>query len=292
MKLLVTSVRNEASYLLEWVSWHKLIGFDHFLIYTNNNTDNTVEILRALKRYGCVSFFDVNPGPEKKPQLFAFNKALSWMRLHKPDWVSCLDVDEFLNLKHDDNLDQFISRLSSPEAIAVNWKIFGSSGLASKGYGLTPERFCWCAKDEYRQNAQFKSIWKYSEDMLRFHHRVIYPKQKQRSLKYVYSDGVELPSEMRDSGAPFAKVNHISFQNAQINHYATRSLDELVGKMSRGNGLQPVNQENTRIQDYLKRFDKNDVYDASILRRLKDYCCSYEELLEYVRSITGSSKIR
>ncbi|MBM4146914.1 MAG: glycosyltransferase family 2 protein [Nitrospira sp.] len=292
MKLLVTSVRNEADYLVEWIAWHKLVGFDHFLIYTNNNTDSTVEILHALKDIGLVSFFELNPGPDKKPQMFAFNQALAWMKSQNPRWVSCMDVDEFLNLKYDDNIDQFISRLNTPDAIAINWKIYGTSGLKGRGYGLTPERFCWCANDDYRQHSQFKTLWKYSGDIVRFHHRVIYPLKKQQELRYVYSDGRALPPAMKHSGAPFTKESHITFEYAQINHYATRSLNELSAKMMRGNGLEPVGRENARMKEYLQRFDKGDVYDNTILRRIDEFTTEYVSLLEDVRLITGLCHIR
>ena len=42
--LLVTTMKNEGPYILEW-TYHIAIGIDHFMIVTNDCTDGTNEIL-------------------------------------------------------------------------------------------------------------------------------------------------------------------------------------------------------------------------------------------------------
>lgn len=39
MNLIITSVRNEQKYILEWISYHKSIGFDKIIFFTNDNSD-------------------------------------------------------------------------------------------------------------------------------------------------------------------------------------------------------------------------------------------------------------
>ena len=46
--LIITSMKNEASFILEWVAYHRVIGFTDFLVYTNNCEDGTVEMLERL----------------------------------------------------------------------------------------------------------------------------------------------------------------------------------------------------------------------------------------------------
>ena len=41
-------VRNEARYLAEWLTYHRLVGIDHVYLYDNNSTD--VAELRAVTR--------------------------------------------------------------------------------------------------------------------------------------------------------------------------------------------------------------------------------------------------
>jgi len=39
--LMITSMRNEAPYILEWLAYHRSIGVDGFLIYSNDCDDAT-----------------------------------------------------------------------------------------------------------------------------------------------------------------------------------------------------------------------------------------------------------
>lgn len=59
--VVLTSCRNESQYILEWVSWNIALGFDKVIIFTNDNTDNSLEILEKLKSAGYVEFFVLDP---------------------------------------------------------------------------------------------------------------------------------------------------------------------------------------------------------------------------------------
>jgi len=283
MKLLITSVRNEAPYLAEWIAWHKMLGFDHFLIYTNDNTDNTKEILEKISRLGFLTWFELFPEADKSPQMVAFNEAVKWLHEHQPEWAALFDVDEFLNLKQDASLDDFLNRFPDADAIAINWKIFGSSHLTEKGIGLTPERFLWSAHEDYFEHRQFKSIFRYNKDLIRIHHRAIYKSHVYEKLKYTYPNGVPLNKKIIQPG-PFNLVDgkyYFDFSVAQLNHYAIRSLSEFKKKRMRGNGLTPVSIDSSikaRDDRYLKQFDKNDVFDISILTRLDNHVDQYLDL--------------
>ncbi|GMO23401.1 MAG: hypothetical protein Ta2B_02600 [Termitinemataceae bacterium] len=37
---IVAIVKNEASYIKEWIEYHRLVGVDRFYIYDDNSTDN------------------------------------------------------------------------------------------------------------------------------------------------------------------------------------------------------------------------------------------------------------
>jgi hypothetical protein len=45
-------VNNEASFLEEWLSYHMLINVDHFYIYDDESTDNTLEVLEPYIKQG------------------------------------------------------------------------------------------------------------------------------------------------------------------------------------------------------------------------------------------------
>ena len=50
-----TTMKNEGPYMLEWVAFHKSIGVDHFLIFTNNCEDGTDDIARRLQDLGLAT---------------------------------------------------------------------------------------------------------------------------------------------------------------------------------------------------------------------------------------------
>ena len=288
MKLLVTSVRNEAPNIAEWIAWHKMIGYDHFLVYTNDNTDNTKDILEKISRLGFLTWVEQFPKPDDFPQMIAFDRAMEWIHEHKPDWISVFDSDEFLNLKVDMNLDEFVARYPKADAIAINWKLFGSSEITHKGLGLTPERFLWAAYDDYFEHRQFKSLVRYNKDLVRIFHRAVYKDDFYANINYVFPDGRHVHKDFVRPG-PFNTAGglyHYDFSIAQLNHYAIRSLAEYKMKRMRGSGIRKSSIEDAsdkiRDENYRRRFDKNIVFDNSILRRLDEYVQCYLELCQQV----------
>ena len=50
--LLCTMIRNESNYLLEWIEFHKMQGFDHFRIWDNTRKeDGSSDIGTTLKKF-------------------------------------------------------------------------------------------------------------------------------------------------------------------------------------------------------------------------------------------------
>ena len=46
----ITQIRNEAPRLVDWIKYHsKVIGFDYFLFYLDNSTDDSESILKSLQ---------------------------------------------------------------------------------------------------------------------------------------------------------------------------------------------------------------------------------------------------
>lgn len=282
MKVLITSVRNEAPYLLEWFAYHKAIGFDHFLVYTNNNTDETLIILHALAQAGWVTFFENKLNPGDSPQKTAFAKAIEWVHKYPPTWIMTLDPDEYLFLKTTETLDEFLSRYPDADAIAINWRIFGSSNLHHKGIGFTIERFLLASRSEYSENKIFKTIFRYREDIIGMGpHRPFYGNGVLETIQYLDTDGQKLADEMKQMGG-FKQVK-ICHDHAQINHYVIRSQAEFTAKRMRGNGLDPIEKSIVeRDKMYLQRFDKNDVHEDGILKFMPRLKKEYFDLINRV----------
>ena len=75
--LILTCMKNEGPFILEWVAYHIAIGFDHFLVYTNDCEDGTDAIWQRLEQMGIATHRD-NPATKAaraSHQIRAFRKA-------------------------------------------------------------------------------------------------------------------------------------------------------------------------------------------------------------------------
>ncbi len=54
-RLIITCMKNEAPFILEWVAYHRSIGFTDFLVFTNDCDDGTVELLDTLAKHDVLT---------------------------------------------------------------------------------------------------------------------------------------------------------------------------------------------------------------------------------------------
>ena len=118
MRLIVSTMKDEGPFILEWVAHYLALGFDHFIINSNDCSDGTDLILQRLQDLGIVTHID-NPGPwEGGPQRAAYHNAMAHPRYAAADWVLVCDADEFLDIKvGDGTLDALFA--AAPKATAA-----------------------------------------------------------------------------------------------------------------------------------------------------------------------------
>lgn len=133
---IVAIVKNEADYIEEWVKYHILAGIDRFYLYDNGSTDETCSILQKYIDRGIVV---LTKFPGKGQQFPAYNDALKKYRT-KTKYMAFIDADEFLfSCEEKKTVKQQVEELFElyPEVggLAINWRMFGSSGHVSKPEG-------------------------------------------------------------------------------------------------------------------------------------------------------------
>lgn len=123
---LVTTARWETPYIVEWISYHLSIGFDHIYIYCND--DNPEEMFEA------VFPFTVGNTPKVTFRHYGVTGAQFQMFFHflrhystETEWIMFLDVDEFLCLKNTNNIGKFIEKYTCVDALYFNWSFFGNN---------------------------------------------------------------------------------------------------------------------------------------------------------------------
>ena len=84
-------MKDEGSYLVEWLEFHKLVGVERFFLYDNTSTDNTIDVLRPYIESGEVIY---HYWPHKPGQMSAYTHCLNNHR-YDSEWIAFIDLDEF-----------------------------------------------------------------------------------------------------------------------------------------------------------------------------------------------------
>ena len=72
--LVISTMKDEGPYILEWLAYHRAIGFTDFLIYTNDCSDGTDLLLDRLQHNGIVTHVRnkvLKRGPHKSALKYA-----------------------------------------------------------------------------------------------------------------------------------------------------------------------------------------------------------------------------
>jgi tetratricopeptide (TPR) repeat protein len=259
---LLTSVRNEGVWLPEWIAYHLALGFDKIVIYANDCTDSSDNLLKELDRFNYIKYIENKLSESDRPQFKAYFDALNIDKVVVDyEWVMVLDADEFLVLHQDDNIHQFIRRFDdSIDAVAINWKIFGSSGHHSRTDDLVIQRFQQCSNYNNFRNGHIKSLAR---------------------TKRILSFGVHIPifapgynvfiyANQQPVNPCLGFDSYIDHSLASIHHYVIKSYEEFLIKSERGVGDKPVDSDKQIIRDngFFQEHDLNDQINSDTLERL------------------------
>lgn len=261
MRVAVAAIfKNEAPYILEWISHHKFMGFTDFVIADNNSDDGTTEILSALDRAGVVKHIPFLTSAGQAPQMLAYRHLLD-EHLSAYDWVAFIDADEFIKLRVRSILDLVKSMPDEAGGIILNWSNFGSSGHISKTPGMVIERFRCHAKIDFQVNKHFKSIIRPKSASVGDN-----PHTFRLNSGLVYYRGLKRSNIKPDGTATL--TDNVSWEDGCVNHYIVKSREEFFfKKRPRGRGtiseLRPAS-----FFDYHNRNDEIEAADYAWLYKI------------------------
>lgn len=243
---IVAIMKNEGPYLLEWIEYHRSIGFEKFYLYDNESTDDTSKLLEPYIRADIVEYTWL---PGKARQVDAYNDVLN---KHAADckFLAVIDLDEFINFGNNDVLAYLNNHVTGKvSGLAINWLIFGSSGWTSKPKGLVLENFTQRSEYSFPINRHVKTI--------------VNPRAVLGFASPHYAVPLIGYSSINTRGdrikGSFSSASQ-SDTPPVINHYFCKSKQEYREKLMRGRAA----NFDIRRQEEFSIHDRNDVTDTSM----------------------------
>ena len=129
--LAVTTLRNEAPFIVEWVAHMRAIGVTDLLVYTNDCDDGTDALLAVLAKHGALHHIVQQVPKGTSPQWQALKAAWKHPLRKLCDWAVACDIDEFINVHlGEGSLHDLIAAVPpETEAIVLPWRLFGNAGV-------------------------------------------------------------------------------------------------------------------------------------------------------------------
>ncbi|WP_269930038.1 glycosyltransferase family 92 protein [Aminobacter sp. HY435] len=142
-----TVVKNEGTYLAEWISYHWLQGVTLFRIYDTGSTDGTLELLSRIGKSIPIEIGTWPPAGSDGTQLCGFRDGTKCLS-GRARFVAFIDPDEFLIAKDFQSLPKALKQFGDAAAVASCQRVFGSNGHEEHTEGLVISRFTRRAKQE------------------------------------------------------------------------------------------------------------------------------------------------
>ncbi len=260
--LAITAIfRDEASYLKEWIEFHRLVGVQHFYLFNHLSKDNYLSILTPYIKEGIVSLMNLSYEPKTAENWNGFQWAV-YSNITKQlkdtvEWLIIIDSDEFLYPVKDTDLKQVLQNYDNYASISINWRIFGSSNVQkTQDNELMIERLVMRDKTP---DLHVKSIVKprYVETFNNPHFAVLSPGYTQITENYETMEGPYSFSPSRNILA----INHYKYRDWHFFNNTKLSRLHMIDSQ--------INEEakNSRIKKLIEDNQKtSSIHDDNILK--------------------------
>ncbi|MCD7818866.1 MAG: glycosyltransferase family 92 protein, partial [Lachnospiraceae bacterium] len=229
------------------------VGFDRIYVYDNDSPDGMEDILSPYIKKGVVVYKKI---PGKARQLDAYNDAVKCFK-NKTRYMAFLDVDEFLvpeptSISLKETIQSVFKKRFLCGGIAVNWRVYGSSGYVSAPSGYVIENYRYRCREDGQGNECIKTIAN-PRFVVHFNH-VHYP-------TYLY--GLH---NIDENGNKVYGWSNVVPQTRfiRINHYFTKSKEEWIFRRSRGKADTTDETDKRTIDEFILH-DNNDILDEIMI---------------------------
>jgi len=276
--VIMTTMKNEGPFMLEWVAHNLSIGFTGIVIFTNDCDDGTDLIAQRLDELGFCSHRPNEITDGASPQRRALRRSGYHPWVRDADWLMCIDVDEFLNFRNGvETIARFHEAIGPVDAVSVSWKLFGCGGVDTYADRPVTRQFLLGDEDDSFANGRakgFKTLFRNDGTFERFNpHRPIAAEDADTS-KVRWSDCAGNLKPMDEVGwQAWAGFSH---EYARLNHYSVRCLESFLVKRARG---RTNHIRRDQSEHYWSDMNVNKMHDDTILPHVERARPMYEALL-------------
>jgi hypothetical protein len=237
----LATARNEGIYLIEWLAHHRLMGFEHFFLYSNDNDDQSDLLLSALAEAGEIIWIRNVVADGGAAQLKAYGHAFGILTdILDYRWCLTIDMDEFfvVNPERFSSITDYLDwqERQDVDAIALNWVFIGPTG-----------EFAWRdlpLRDRFLDQLGRPAVDPHVKSLCRpqkfFYSEPHFPVAPSRST-IIFRDSTSAPHSHQKASA------HSGFYGAALSdapnrdyaciyHYFFKSAEEFLWKFSRNRG--------------------------------------------------------
>ena len=242
---LCTVGKLENKYILEFVKYYKKYQVDKIFIYDNNDI-NGEKFEDILSYYIKINFTEIiNHRGEKKIQIKMMQDCY-YKNYKIYDWLIFYDIDEYIHLKHYQNIKDFLikKKFDKCQSIYLNWIMHTDNNLQYYDKRILSKRFKEVVKD--RNFCYGKTIIRGRIENLKFWSTHTLDKYLGRCNGF----GKKILIKIRACKTPDYKYFY-------IDHYYSKSTEEFIYKLNKGDAIVDQNIKNKyiRIKLYF-RFNK------------------------------------
>lgn len=218
----------------EFVNYHLSIGIERIFVYDNGSSPPLSSQLAAFIADGVVeyvyapfSFYKfIAPliffrSGVRNTSLRFYGRCLQKARRDKFAWMAFIDADEYIVLTSQQNetISQVLRRFRDYGGVELYWKLFASSGHVKRPESGVLKSYTKCGATSITKSVvNVKYTIKESDNV----HYFVYHKDH---------PAVNEKEQLRT-----ADTNFKSFDELYINHYCTRSYEDMLAKVKRGTG--------------------------------------------------------
>ncbi len=273
--ILLSAMKDEGPFVLEFVAHHRVLGFDAIHIASNDCTDGTDLLLDALAAQGVVTHTPNPLVPGDIPQHRGYERIRKAHGVDKADWVMVLDADEFLYVDLGAGRVGDLTALAGPDVdiIALSAMNFGTSPRMEWQPGRVTPQFTRRLPEDDPFNQPVKCLSRGHGRWRKLHNHFPVGYRGGPVVTYMRGNGDlhSFPASDRiwDHLRNFP-VDRITHKLAWYNHYPIKSIDSFMMRQRRGRGAAAIGGATQHIrhtEGYWMRFAGARIEDRRILDR-------------------------